>query len=256
MTPAPRVLVVQHQDNCPPAELGRWLQEAGCELVVVRPYAGDALPDPADITGPDGYQGLLVLGGSMDAWDPTVPWLLPVRHLVLEAAALHVPTLGVCLGHQLCALAFGGDVGRSPHGQQIGLGWVRWTGEAALDDVVAPGEEHPVPQPGVFWNDDVVLREPPGAFVLARNRDGDVQAMRFGPTTWGVQWHPEVTAPILAEWADHDAERHLERGIDQRERLAEVASAATGLERSGRALAQRFARVVHDAAAPGRGELG
>jgi len=31
MTP-PHILVVQHQDDCPPAWVGRWLVEAGCRL--------------------------------------------------------------------------------------------------------------------------------------------------------------------------------------------------------------------------------
>lgn len=255
MSAAPRILVVQHQDSCPPAELGRWLVEAGCVLDVRRPYALGDLPAPADL-GPGGWSGLLVLGGSMDAWDPTVPWLMRTRELIVEAAELQVLTLGVCLGHQLCALAFGGTVGRSPHGQQVGLGWVRWTAEAALDDVVAPGGEHPVPLPGVFWNDDVVLSEPPGSFALARNRDGDVQAMRYGPTCWGVQWHPEATPAILAEWATGDADRHVARGIDQAARIAEVADAATGLERSGRELARRFARLVHERTGDVPPELG
>lgn len=252
---APRVLVIQHQDSCPPALLGEWLVEAGCELDVRRPYAGEALPDAIDMLG---FQALVVLGGSMDAWDPTVPWLLPTRHLILEAAALDIPTLGVCLGHQLCALAFGGTVGRSPHGQQVGLGWVRWTPDAALDKVVSPGGLHPTPQPGIFWNDDVVLRDPPSGFALARTKDGDVQAMRFSRTTWGVQWHPEATPEILAEWAAGDAARHLERGIDQAARIAEVVAAGEGLRRSGQELASRFAALAHallDGPGEPRGEL-
>jgi GMP synthase (glutamine-hydrolysing) len=248
----PRLLTVEHQASCPPAQLGTWLAEAGCDLEVRRPYLGDALPEPDGLTD---YDGVVVLGGSMDAWDPSVPWLLPVRRLVLEAAELRLPTLGVCLGHQLCALAFGGDVGRSPHGQQVGLGWVRWTEDAVHDAVVAPGEPHPVPQPGIFWNDDVVLRDPPGSVALARTRDGDVQAMRFGPTTWGVQWHPEATPEILAEWATSDAERHAARGIDQQARLAEVVDAAPGLERFGREVAERFARLTHEVASSADREL-
>ena len=238
--PAPRVLVVQHEDGCPPALLGEWLADAGCDLDVVRPYAGDPLPSL------EAHVGLLVLGGSADAWDPDVPWLLTVRRLVQQAGALGVPTLGVCLGHQLCALAHGGDVGRSPHGQQVGLDLVGWTADADTDDVVAPAGPGPAPHPAVFWNDDVVLRHPPGgATVLARTADGDVQAMRFGPTTWGVQWHPEATPAMLASWAGADAERHTARGIDQRARLAQVAAAAAELEAAGRGLADRFARRVH-----------
>ena len=68
---SPRVLVVQHQDDCPPALVGDWLTEAGAELDVRRPYAGDALP--TDLTGHDAF---VVLGGSMGANDDDDhPWL-------------------------------------------------------------------------------------------------------------------------------------------------------------------------------------
>ena len=40
-----RVLVVEHQESCPPHLVGTWLAEAGCTLEVCRPYDGDALPD-------------------------------------------------------------------------------------------------------------------------------------------------------------------------------------------------------------------
>ena len=52
-----RILVVEHQESCPPLLVGRWLEEAGCTLSVCRPYAGDALPAPT------AYDGVLVLGG-------------------------------------------------------------------------------------------------------------------------------------------------------------------------------------------------
>src|SRR4051794_16300 len=71
------VLVVQHQDNCPPALIGEWLVEAGCVLDVRRPYAGDALPD--DLAAHDAF---LVLGGSMGANDDDAhDWLPPTKEL-------------------------------------------------------------------------------------------------------------------------------------------------------------------------------
>ena len=98
----PRVLVVQHEADCPPAQVGRWLEDAGCELVVCRPYAGDALPDARRRT--------------TDCWSSAARWA-PRRHprlagaaadLIRDAAAAELPTLGICLGHQLCAVALGG----------------------------------------------------------------------------------------------------------------------------------------------------
>ena len=84
------VLVVQHQDDCPPALVGDWLVEAGCALDVRRPYAGDELP--ADLSGHD---ALMVLGGSMGAHDDADhPWLTPTKALVRNAVATSTPTLG------------------------------------------------------------------------------------------------------------------------------------------------------------------
>src|SRR5689334_19811156 len=112
MSGAP-ILVVQHQDDCPPALVGEWLLAEGRELDVRRPYAGDELP--ADLTE---HGALVVLGGSMGAHDDdTHPWLGPSKELVREAATQGTPTLGICLGHQLAAVALGGVVRPNPRGQ-------------------------------------------------------------------------------------------------------------------------------------------
>ena len=63
------------------------------------------MPDPASLSGA-GYDALLVLGGAMGAADDDVaPWLPAVRALLAEAVRTELPTLGVCLGGQLLALA-------------------------------------------------------------------------------------------------------------------------------------------------------
>jgi GMP synthase (glutamine-hydrolysing) len=101
-----RILVVQHEDQCPPAWFGRWLGEAGCDLDVRRPYAGSPLPD--DLARHD---AVLVLGGHMGAYDDQeFPWLTQVKVLVREAVTTAVPTFGICLGHQLITVALGGAV--------------------------------------------------------------------------------------------------------------------------------------------------
>ena len=51
-------LVIENDPTDDPRRLGEWLTEAGLELTVLRPHAGDALP--ADL---DGYAALVVLGG-------------------------------------------------------------------------------------------------------------------------------------------------------------------------------------------------
>ncbi|GEP39575.1 aminotransferase [Nocardioides psychrotolerans] len=237
------VLVVQHEDECPPVLLGRWLTEAGCTLEVCRPYAGDALPDLTS------YDGVLVLGGPQQAEDDTVAWFGPLKEQLRAAHAAGVPTLGVCLGHQLVAAALGGRVERNPRGQQLGLIEVGWTAEAATDELVGPVA---TPRRGVHWNDDVVTVLPEGATVLAQTDAGEPQAVRFGPRSWGVQLHPEVDAATLRPWAEEDREAHVLRGIDQETLLRAVEDAADELTEAWRPLARSFARIVGSSAGDAR----
>lgn len=228
------VLVVQHEDDCPPAWVGDWLVEAGCSLDVRRPYAGDELP--ADLLEHD---ALLVLGGAMGANDDaTHPWLPPTKQLVREAAERAMPALGICLGHQLVAVALGGEAGRNPRGQQLGLLPLGWTDEASRDGLTSGLVDTDF---GVHWNDDVVLRAPDGTVVLALAPGGELQVARFAPTVWGVQLHPEVDERILATWAEDDRDRYDEGVLD--DVLRGIAAARDDLAAGWRPLAQAFASL-------------
>src|SRR5512133_95450 len=98
----PTVLVVEHSPADPAGRLGDWLADAGLLLDVRRPYAGQALPA---LTG---YSALLVLGGSMGAYDDELaPWLPATRDLLRDAVHAELPVFAVCLGAQLLAVALG-----------------------------------------------------------------------------------------------------------------------------------------------------
>lgn len=235
-----RVLVVEHDAECPPALFGGWLEEAGCTLDVVRPHAGDELP------ALDGYDALLVLGGPMGANDDEKhAWLGPVKEQLRSAYAEGLPTLGICLGHQLAAAALGGVVRRNDLGQQVGLLGVGWTDAAGDDALVGPLA---TPRRGVQWNDDVVVGLPEGAVLLAETTRGEVQAVRFGPSMWGVQLHPEVDAAILRPWAEEDRGSHETRGIDTDALLRDVDAARDELDDAWRPLATRFAAIAGERA--------
>lgn len=236
MTERPRVLVVEHDAECPPALFGTWLEEAGCALDVRRPYAGDQLPGLAS------YDGLMILGGPMGAEDDAEhSWLGPVKDLVREARGSGLPTLGICLGHQLIASALGGRVERNPRGQQVGLLDVGWTTEAAQDALTGPLAS---PRRGVQWNDDIVSALPDDAALLAETTYGEVQVARYAPAMWGVQLHPEVDAAGLQPWADEDRGSHETRGIDTDRLLREVDAARVELDAAWRPLAESFAGLL------------
>lgn len=234
----PRVLVVQHEDDAPAAWFGRWLLDAGAELDVRRPYRGEPLP--ADLVGHD---ALVVLGGDMSATSDELDWIPRTRALVACAASAGVPTLGICLGHQLCAVALGGTVLRNPGGQQLGVLPVSWSPEAVDDPLLGPVAGAAL---AVHWNNDVVGDLPPGAEPLAHAPDGTVQAARLAPTVWGVQLHPEVDEVIVADWAEPPGDARAVHGDDAVDAaLARIAVAREELHEAWRPLAVALVALVN-----------
>jgi GMP synthase (glutamine-hydrolysing) len=204
----PVVLVVEHQVSCPPAWFGDWLQRAGVVLEVRRPYQGDEVPHTLR-----GLDGLLVLGGAMGAGDiDKHSWLSPTKDLIVRAASRALPTLGICLGHQLVVSALGGSVVANPRGQEIGVRPVDWLPAAAGDPLFAPVAQAPCL--AVYWNHDVVGRVPLTGRVLARADTGEIQALRVGERTWGVQFHPEVSPAIARTWVEEERATGPRRGLD------------------------------------------
>jgi GMP synthase (glutamine-hydrolysing) len=232
-----RILVVQPELEDPPHLFGRWLEEAGASLEIVHPYAGDPLPTL------DGYAGLLVLGGAMSANDDDLlDWIGPVKELVRDAVAEDVPTLGICLGHQLIGSALGGRVTPNPRGQQNGLLPIGWTAAASDDPLFGALV---TPRRGVHWNHDLLVELPAGAEVLAQTPDGEVQVARFAPRAWGVQLHPEVDETVVATWVT-DTERGelADRGLDADRLLADIADARAELDQAWAPLAAGFADLA------------
>ena len=234
------LLVIEHEPSCPPGWLGEWWTEDAQPLDVRRPSAGDVLPDSLGE-----HSGIVVLGGAMGADDDALhPWLTTTKALLREAAATGTPALGVCLGHQLAAVALGGRVGRNPAGQQIGVLPVGWTDDAATDPLLGPLST--TPARGVHWNDDVVLTAPEGTVVLAVATGGELQAARFAPTVWGVQWHPEAGVEVIGPWAEEDRDRASQRGIDVDAYVRQVDEARAEQRRTWRPLATGFAALLRD----------
>lgn len=110
--PNARLLVIQHEESCPPGWAGDWLTEAGVVLDVRQAWRGDVIPPRLTDHG-----GLLVLGGEMNAYaDAAHPWLPATRALIARTVADGMPFLGICLGHQLATVALGGAVEAHPAG--------------------------------------------------------------------------------------------------------------------------------------------
>jgi GMP synthase (glutamine-hydrolysing) len=185
-----RLLVVQHEPSAPPGLLAPAAAVTGVELRVV-----EAPDQPVPVTL-DGVDGLVVLGGVMDA-DEThaYPHLARTMDLVRDAAARSAPTLGICLGAQLAAAALGGRAYPGPAGEELGWTKVELTEAGRADPVTGALQE---PAELFEWHHDT-FDPPPGATLLAGGAVYSSQAFRLGSVV-AVQFHPEVDGPLLAGW--------------------------------------------------------
>jgi GMP synthase (glutamine-hydrolysing) len=189
---AMRVLCIRHPGGGHAGVLGERAEAAGHQLDQWTPATGEPAPAP-----PDSYDALVVLGGGMNVHEAgRHPYLRSEVALLEEALADGRPVLGVCLGAQLLAAAAGGQVHRA-RTPEIGWREVELSSAASADHVVGA-------LPRCFtafqWH-SYMCEIPFGAVELARN-EVCPQAFRLGDVAWGVQFHPEVTEDILAEWID------------------------------------------------------
>lgn len=180
---------------------------------------------------------LIVLGGPMGCMDDDrAEWLPSVRSLLRTAVDDSVPTLGICLGAQLLAAATGGYVERGAAGPELGLSSIEVeTG----DDLLVPGTT-----PVLQWHFDAVTALPPDAVLLASSDKYPIQAFRVGEGAWGLQFHVEATAAMVAVWAGNDAAALQELGRDPASVVSDLRFAEDALTEAGEALAQRFAKLV------------
>ncbi|MCV2395081.1 type 1 glutamine amidotransferase [Actinotalea sp. M2MS4P-6] len=246
-----RLTVLENVAAVPLDRFAGWLAESpqAPEIVTVRPWAGDAVPSLDDCG-----DGLIVLGGLQNAYDDAVaPWLPATRALLGEATRSGLPTLGLCLGAQLLAVANGGTVQVSaPPGREAGVIDIvprpAAAHDALLDRLAADvPADHPAGG-GVLakmpsMHADAVVNLPVGATWLASSAQYPYQAFRVGECAWGLQFHPEASAETVLAWA-----RDFE-DVDADAVAAEMAEHAEAIEYAGRALAFGFAEVVADEAA-------
>ena len=118
--------------------------------------------------------------------------------LLTSAAAQNLPTLGVCRGMQVMAVATGGtlaqhtpdEVGHeqhSPGGDTFGDIEVKVDETSALHTILGPAVT-------VRCHHHQSVRSHPGYVATARATDGSLEAMEAEGTRFclGVQWHPEA----------------------------------------------------------------
>ena len=118
---------------------------------------------------------------------PCTPREAGISKEVVLTFGQHIPVLGVCLGHQCIAEAYGGDVVRADrlmHGKSC---MIRHNGSPLFSDLSNPFEA------GRYHSLVVERRSFPACLeITAESDDGEIMALRHREfPVQGVQFHPE-----------------------------------------------------------------
>ncbi len=198
-------------------------------LRTVAVHEHEALPDFNKLSG-------IVVSGSASMVSDKEDWSEKTARWLKQAVDAGVPVLGVCYGHQLLAHALGGEVGLNPAGRQIGTVNAHMLAEAA-DDPLLGGL--PSDYPAQTSHSESVLSLPANAVRLATSERDDNFVIRFADNAWGVQYHPEFSAPVMREYLTRRADAIRSEGLDPAELKSKVTDAKTA-----ESVLRKFATMV------------
>jgi GMP synthase-like glutamine amidotransferase len=143
------------------------------------------------------YAGLVFMGGPMSVND-ALPWIIPALRLIGDAVRQDVPVLGHCLGGQLMAKAFGGEVRAAPV-KEIGWGAVQVADNEVARDWLGKTQAFE----SFHWHGETFSIPPGGTRVLG-NEHCENQAFALG-RHFGMQCHVEMTEDMVRDWAQGGA---------------------------------------------------
>lgn len=230
-----RILTIMSNAVSPAGRIGERIERHGGECVAVNPVDGEALGSSAA-----DHDGLLVLGGPMSVADPAYDHVFaPMFELVRDYHAREKPIMGICLGAQILARAFGKAV--VPASEfQFGFKPIEFTAAAHEDELL----EGLGPVERIFVHHSDTYELPDEAELLMTSIDVPNHSYRIGRTTYGFQCHLEATAEIIRGWLARPRQRVIEHLGEERGR-ALLDGAEEDMRRNLEG-AQRFADTVGD----------
>lgn len=158
----------------------------------------------------------IVITGSAANVPTREAWMLRAEAWLRDVVAVGTPVFGICFGHQILAQALGGEVQRNPRGREIGTIAIEQTASDPLFEGL------PASFRANVTHIDSVVRLPPGAVSLARSPLEDHHAIRFTPSCYGVQFHPEIDAEVMRGYVETRREILASEGFDVDAMLASI----------------------------------
>ena len=192
--PAPKILIVLHQEHSSPGKLGQMLTAKGFQLDIRKPRFGDPLPETMDE-----HAGAVIFGGPMSANDPDdfvsaeTDWI----GVTLKEGA---PFLGVCLGAQMLVKHLGGTVTRPLR---------RLRRDRLLPTLTRPRRAASSAS-GRTWSISGTARASisrPARRCSRAATFSRTRLFRSNGTAFGIQFHSELTYAMACRWTVRGAER-------------------------------------------------
>ncbi len=181
------VLLVVHGRHSNPGQVATAIHDRGWHTEVRCPQAGQLLPETMD-----DHAGVVIFGGPMSANDDELSFIRHELDWIPTALDSGKPFFGICLGAQLLARSLGATVAPHPKGMHE-------IGYFPLKPAPAGNDVFPEPLHVMHWHNEG-NDLPDGADLLATGDMFQVQAFRYGTSTYGVQFHPEMRDEILRGW--------------------------------------------------------
>jgi GMP synthase-like glutamine amidotransferase len=153
----------------------------------------------------DDFDALVILGGPMSANDADkIPYIKKEIELVRDFTGKTKKVLGICLGAQIMARAFGARVYPGPE-KEIGWYDIEIDYSGGTDRLMGRLARHPetgeyLKKIKVFQWHGETFDIPEGGVRVAKSRLYPNQAFRYGENAYAFQFHIEVREETIYAW--------------------------------------------------------
>ncbi len=182
-----------------------------------------------------------MLGGEQNAIDDAnYPYLPALAQLMRDFAEADKAVLGICLGAQILARAYGAE-NHLNAGLEFGWHAVSKSEDGQADPLLCDlGADFTTFQ----WHNDTFTL-PEGATRLAVSGLAQNQAFRIGRAGYGTQFHFEASASVIDSWKGEFAVAIDQMEPGWHERYAALAAAhASASDASGLAISRNWVRLI------------
>lgn len=145
---------------------------------------------------PQAKPDAIIILGAPESANDDLPYLKQEMELIRESVKEDIPVLGICLGSQLIAKAFGARVYKG-HQKEIGF-----YDDIEFDNASKSKIFQGIKSPSLVfhWHGDT-FDLPENAIRLAYSKQYQNQALKIGSAV-GVQFHLEVDEPTIRLWLE------------------------------------------------------